>query len=383
MNARLVEYYRRHFDKFCEQQLKISTPNPGELIPLTFNDSQRILLEKIEKQKRELGYIRYCCCKSRQSTMSTFAQALCFHSAVTIRQFNSLLIANDDTTTADIFGIASRFVTHLGEEVRPMTRLSNKQELMFENPNKVKRITDPGLGSRLVFQSATKITAGTGSTRHACHLSELSKWNEDSVELLFSSILPAIHLKPDTILIKESTPYIGGTDFREMCELARNGESDDIWHFIPWFADSKNSIALKKGEKFKLDDEERKIEKLAKRGQKKDQVPPVEMRPEQFAWRRKKIKELKSEIMFTQEYPGTFEEGWIKLDATVFDHSRLLAAKFALRPPRRFVDVLPGPKINTVHTEDGLRDVRTDLNYTALAPVGMRSIPSPAPPEWS
>lgn len=366
MNARLVEYYRRHFDRFCAEQLKISTPNPGELIPLHFNDSQKILLEKIEKQRKELGYIRYCCCKSRQSTMSTFAQALCFHSAITIRQFNSLLIANDDTTTADIFGIASRFVTHLGEDVRPMTRLSNKAELMFENPNKVKRITDPGLGSRLVFQSATKITAGTGSTRHAIHLSELSKWDEDSVELLFSSILPALHLKPNTILIKESTPYIGGTDFREMCESARNGESDDVWHFIPWFCDGKNVIELKKGEKLKLDAEEKKILALAKRGQKKDQVPPVEMIPQQFAWRRKKIKELKSELMFAQEYPNTFEEGWIKLDATVFDHGKLLAVKSNLRPPRRFVEVLAGPKILTRHTEDGLRDVRTDLDYIAI-----------------
>jgi hypothetical protein len=366
MNFHLVEFYRRHFERFCAEQLKISTPNPGELIPLVFNDSQKILLEKIEKQRKELGYIRYCCCKSRQSTMSTFAQALCFHSAVTTREFNSLLIANDESTTADIFGIASRFATHMGEDVRPMMRHMNKQELKFENPDKRKRTNDPGLGSKLVFQSATKITAGTGSTRHAVHLSEISKWNEDSVELLFSSILPAIHLKPGTIIIKESTPYVGGTDFREMCESARNGEGDDIWHFIPWFCDSKNWIPLKKGEKFVLDSEEKKILALAKRGQKKDQVPPVEVRPEQFAWRRKKIKELKSEIMFAQEYSSTFEEGWIRLDATVFDHARLLAIKSNLRPPRRFVDVQPGPKINTVHTESGLRDVRTDINYVAI-----------------
>lgn len=303
MNLRLQEYYRRHFDRFCVEQLKISTPNPGELIPLTFNDSQRMLLEKIEKQRKALGYIRYCCCKSRQSTMSTFAQALCFHAAVTTRQFNSLLIANDDTTTADIFGIASRFVTHLSSEMRPMTRLSNKTEVMFENPDKRKRPENPGLGSKLVFQSASKITAGTGSTRHACHLSEISKWNEDSVELLFSSILPAIHLKPGTIVIKESTPYVGGTDFREMCENARAGDGDDLWHFIPWFADTKNAVPLDKGEKIILTPEEKRIAKLAKRGQPTDQVPPVEMVVEQFKWRRKKIKELKSEIMFSQEYP--------------------------------------------------------------------------------
>lgn len=366
MNIRLQEYYRRNFALFCAEQLKISTPNPGELIPLHFNDSQKLLLEKIEQQRKEVGYIRYCCCKSRQSTMSTFAQALCFHSAVTIPQFNSLLIANDDTTTADIFGIASRFVTHLSQEIRPMTRFSNKAEVMFENPNKVKRAENPGLGSRLVFQSATKITAGTGSTRHAVHLSELSKWNEDSVELLFSSILPAVHLKPGTIVIKESTPYVGGTDFREMCELARAGESDDIWHFIPWFADSKNSLPLDKNEKIKLDEDERRILKLAKRGQKEDQVPPVEMHMGQFKWRRKKIKELKSEVMFAQEYPNTFEEGWIKLDATIFDHGLLAASNGDCRPPRRFVEVLPGPKILTMHREDGLRDVRTDLNYCAI-----------------
>lgn len=366
MNLRLQEYYRRHFDRFCVEQLKISTPNPGELIPLTFNDSQRMLLEKIEKQRKALGYIRYCCCKSRQSTMSTFAQALCFHAAVTTRQFNSLLIANDDTTTADIFGIASRFVTHLSSEMRPMTRLSNKTEVMFENPDKRKRPENPGLGSKLVFQSASKITAGTGSTRHAVHLSELSKWNEDSVELLFSSILPAVHLKPGTIVIKESTPYVGGSDFREMCDLARAGDNDDIWHFIPWFADSKNAVPLDKGEKIILTADEKRIMRLAKRGQPDDQVPPVEMVPEQFKWRRKKVKELKSEIMAVQEYPSTFEEGWVKLDATVFDHGLLAATRGNLRPPRRFVEITPGPKILTMHTESGLRDCRMDLNYCAI-----------------
>lgn len=741
-----IEYYRRHFEQYCNDQLKISTPNPGEMLPLKLNVPQQMLLERIEAQRKELGYIRYCCCKSRQSTMSTFAQALCFHATATTKQFYALLIANDKDTTKDIFAMSSRFVVHLDDDVRPMTDRSSIQEIVFQNPDKRKRFENPGLGSRIVFQCATNITAGTGGTRHAVHLclrgdsrvllasgdavpinqvmvgdtvvthtgqrvrvkrkcgrtphtdlvevrtwlncepltltkdhriftqrgwvpagelvpgvdeigtaiapilgtrtemplprrvrkrgrggpkviegnvrldaqfgwaigyylaegsvgdshlgrsasitfahhrdegayamravsgcrdyitsynsydhpnclttatvvygsslaelftaefgrtdekripdwifeaprefceavvlgylagdgskgiarkqnyecptiyatsvrlrlliqlrrliaslgwgwgglyrrgaftdsrgwkckeawtlglngacaiqirdllglqqvrpdnvrmtsrrrwtqkyrldagyvwtkvrsvtssaadwvydievdhpdhsfetfvgavanSELSKWERSSVELLFSSILPGLHLRPGTIGIKESTPYVGGDAFREMCEDARNKRGDDVWCFIPWFCDPQNAVPLKEGEKLKLDTEEKRIERLAARGQKKDEVPPIEMRPEQFKWRRKKILDLKSDTMFAQEYPVDFSSGWICLDSQIFDDTIMRESKKNVRFPRRFVEVHPGPQVLTIHKDDGLRDVRSELDYIAI-----------------
>lgn len=366
MNLALAEYYRRNFEAFCRRQLKISTRKPGELIPLELNGAQQILLRRIEEQRQRLGYIRYCCCKSRQSTMSTFAQALCFHSTVLTQQFNSLLIANDDQTAMDIFKMSQRFLTHLSEDIRPMTAQSNVREIVFANPDKRKRYDDPGLGSQIVFLSATKITAGTGSTRHACHLSELSKWNHDSLELIFSSILPAIHLEPGTIIAKESTAFVGGDSFREMCEDARRGQSDDLWFFIPWFCDTKNVLPLDPGETIRLTMEEKRIEKLAAKGQPKDDVMPVTMIPEQFKWRRKKILELKSETMWEQEYPARFEDAWIRLDATIFDHGLLAQFKRDLKKPKRFVSIEPGPKIVTIRLGDGRTDVNTGSDYVAI-----------------
>lgn len=361
-----LEYYKRNFEAFCRRQLKISTRKPGELIPLTLNGAQQILLSRIEEQRKRLGYIRYCCCKSRQSTMSTFAQALCFHSTVLTPHFNTLLIANDDQTALDIFKMAHRFHTHLTEDIRPMTSQANVRELVFANPDKRKRFDDPGLESQLVFMSATKVTAGTGSTRHACHLSEISKWPPDSLELIFSSIIPAIHLEPGTIIVKESTAFVGGDGFRGMCEEARSGQSDDLWFFIPWFCDSSNAMPLDPGEVIRLSAEEKRIQKLAAKGQPRDDVPPVIMRPEQFKWYRKKSQELKSETMVAQEYPARFDDAWIRLDATIFDHGILAQCKRDVKKPKRFITVEAGPKINTTRFGDGRTDVSSADNYIAV-----------------
>jgi hypothetical protein len=362
-----LEYYRRHFDVFCTQQLKLKSKTPGVMLPLIFNGAQRIIWDRIKRQKELLGYIRYVMLKGRQAGSSTFAEALCFHATVLTPYFSSFLLANDEQSTGKIFSIAQTFHTFMDKSLQPMLRNSNKRELVFENPDKRTRTDNPGLGSNMDFQASTSIMAGTGTTRHAVHISEEAKFDPGSIELLKTSILPALHLEPGTIGIEEATAYVGGDYFRERCDLARSGNSDLVWVFIPWWLDDGNRKALKPGEKLRLDSIEREMKKLAAKGQPEDQVPPHEIAPEQFNYRRHRMKDDgMSEAFWEQEYPTTFERAFIKLDATVFDHSILTEMKSGLRRPRRFVQILPGPKVLTLKRDDGLRDVFSDANYIAI-----------------
>ena len=52
------ELYRRDYLSFAAEQLKIKSIRPGEMLPLLLNDGQKILHNKTEAQRKELGYVR-------------------------------------------------------------------------------------------------------------------------------------------------------------------------------------------------------------------------------------------------------------------------------------------------------------------------------------
>ncbi len=110
--------------------------------------------------------------------------------------------------------------------------------------------------------------------------------------------MPTIHHVPDTFVIFESTAYVYGDHFREMCDRARDGKSEYIFCFVPWWLDRKNMIPLLKGEKLHLDSDEKFLVKLAGKGQKKDEIPPHDMLPEQLKWRRVQLVELQDMFLW-------------------------------------------------------------------------------------
>lgn len=376
MNARqraaARELYRRDFPLFAEEQLKIKTIHPGEVLPLRFNMGQQMLHDKMERQKKKLGYIRAVLLKGRQLGGSTYSQARVFHDTIFTPNFSTLLIAVDEASTSKIFNISRDFFDFMDDDLRPMNRLSNKKELVFENPNARLRGTNPGLKSRMDFQQSTQIMAGTGTTRHALHLSEVAKFHPDDVKLLVASLMPSIHLVPGTTIIEESTAYVGGDHFRQMCEQARSGESEEIFCFVPWWLDTKNSIPLQRGEKIQLDSEEKLLQRLAERGQEKDDVPPHTITPEQFKWRRvrlSKYQNIDAEQLFEQEYPRDPDSAWVNLDIAVFPWRILDEMRVECRPPRRIVEmehVGDGSyRIVTVKAE-GHAQVFADREYIAI-----------------
>lgn len=343
------ELYRRDFELFAREQLWITTIEPGKFQHFyPFTTPQSFLEKTWKEQQKEDGWVRIVAIKGRQFGFSTDSIAHAFHLAALNAGVETLHIAQDDDTASAIFSKAKMFYDRMDDRFRPLSRFDNKKVLRFENPDAKTRHKFPGLSSQMRISHAKNVMAGTGTTQHFLHLSESAKYPSDMCALLESSFMPALHLKPGTVCINESTAYLNGEYFRSCCERAMSGKSEWRFVFVPWFADQRYFLPLKKGEKIKLDDTEKWIQRTAKKGQiyGNYEFPPMDIRPEQFKWRRFIISGREDgENIFKQEYPTTFEEAWITLDVNVFRRDKMYEMRKDLKNPLRFAQILPSGRV--------------------------------------
>lgn len=342
--AQKREFYRRNFEAFAKDHIKIRGTEPGKIFSLDISarPAQRLLHDKCQKQLKEKGYIRGRGVKSRQQGWSTYSECRMLAGAVLQKNFNTLLVGNDKDTTETIFRIARFAYDSLTAPFKPMERYNSKSEMVFENPDTKTRTGNPGMNSRMTFVQAKEL-AGTGSTIQGLHTDETAKWPENACTMLENTLLPALHLVPGTIHLDTSTAFTRGDYFREKCDAARTGKTSYFFQFIPWWLDPTYSIPLQRRERFTPNAEERILIKLAARGQKKpDDVPPWEMTFEQLKWRRTIIADrTDGERLFAQEYPHTYEDAWVTTDVNVFPIDALQRQRANICMPSNFVTLKP------------------------------------------
>lgn len=345
----LRELYRRDFPLFAQEQLVITGVEPGQFLHLhPFTTPQEILHQVAEEQRAKYGWVRIVFIKARQFGSSTYTVGLAYWLAALNAGVETLHIAQDDDTAAAIFRKCKMFYDRMDPNLRPLSRFDNKKLLRFENPDQKTRSRYPGLSSQMRIAHAKNILAGTGTTQHFLHLSEAAKYQSEVCNLLESSMMPALHLKPGTVCINESTAFRGGDYFRSCCDRAMSERSEWRFIFVPWYLDKRYFLPLEKGERIQLDDEERRIKKIAKTGQTYGSfhVPKLEITPEQFKWRRFVILGREDgELIFKQEYPTTYEEAWITLDCNVFRRDKLYEMREQLKPPKRFGTITPDGRV--------------------------------------
>src|SRR3990167_9125077 len=103
--AAKLSLYRKSFDRFAREQLRIKPKLPGSpMIPLVMNRAQQVLERVAQDQLRTHGWIRMLVHKYRQPGGSTWAAARGFHMASLRPNISSVVIAHDDETAGHIFG---------------------------------------------------------------------------------------------------------------------------------------------------------------------------------------------------------------------------------------------------------------------------------------
>lgn len=344
----LREQYRRDFPLFALDALYIETKVAGQIKTLDIRPKplQQMVWAKAQQQLKTIGYIDGNIIKGRQQGSSTISQGMLFWKSSLNRNYNTLLIAQDEPTTRSVFEKARFFYEHLPAWLKPAIRKSNRIELVFAATESKRHVEDHGLGSTMNFQSATNMLAGTGTTRQALHLSECAKYRGEDIDVLVASVYPIIYRGPGSIRLKESTAFMAGLWFRECCEEARDGRTKEFLVFCPAYLEPDNHITLDPKDPndrdlarmVGLDAEEKFIVKTAKRGQAKYDIPSFEISPEYLKFRRVTIAQPGwDEDLWHEEYPTTFEQAWISRDSRALPHEKLYEMRKHIKQPLRFV----------------------------------------------
>lgn len=308
---------------YIENCLKIKTKS-GTVVPFRLNDAQRKLYAVAKRQQDAGKPVRLIILKARQLGFSTLTEGLIFHACATRRNVNALIVAHREDATANIFRMSKLFYDELPAPVKPMLRASNAQELVFENPSKLRseREARPGLRSRIRCATAGGRGIGRSDTLQCVHLSEYAFWPDgaDGKASTLAGILQAVPSLPGTMVVIESTAN-GFEDFKERWDAAVAGENDFEPVFFAWFENPDYSMPVVPGTEWTP--EERELRDAYR------------LTDEQMQWRRWCIANNcgGSLDMFRQEYPASPGEAFLHSGTGVFDNEQIV-----LRLER-----LPGP----------------------------------------
>ena len=308
---------------YIESCLKIKTKS-GTVVPFRLNDAQRKLYAVAKRQQDAGKPVRLIILKARQLGFSTLTEGLIFHACATRRNVNALIVAHREDATANLFRMSKLFYDELPAPVKPMLRASNAQELVFENPSKLRseREARPGLRSRIRCATAGGRGIGRSDTLQCVHLSEYAFWPDgaDGKASTLAGILQAVPSLPGTMVVIESTAN-GFEDFKERWDAAVAGENDFEPVFFAWFENPDYSMPVVPGTEWTPEE--------------RDLKAAYRLTDGQLQWRRWCIANNcgGSLDMFRQEYPASPGEAFLHSGTGVFDNEQIV-----LRLER-----LPGP----------------------------------------
>ena len=299
---------------YIENCLKIKTKS-GTVVPFRLNDAQRKLYAVAKRQQDAGKPVRLIILKARQLGFSTLTEGLIFHACATRRNVNALIVAHREDATANLFRMSKLFYDELPAPVKPMLRASNAQELVFENPSKLRseREARPGLRSRISCATAGGRGIGRSDTLQCVHLSEYAFWPDgaDGKASTLAGILQAVPSLPGTMVVIESTAN-GFEDFKERWDAAVAGENDFEPVFFAWFENPNYSMPVVPGTEWTPEE--------------RDLKTTYQLTDEQLQWRRWCIANNcgGSLDMFRQEYPASPGEAFLHSGTGVFDNEQII-----------------------------------------------------------
>ena len=299
---------------YIENCLKIKTKS-GTVVPFRLNDAQKKLYAVAKKQQDAGKPVRLIILKARQLGFSTLTEGLIFHACATRKNTNALIVAHREDATANLFRMSKLFYDELPAPVKPMLRASNAQELVFENPSKLRseREARPGLRSRIRCATAGGRGIGRSDTLQCVHLSEYAFWPDgaDGKASTLAGILQAVPSLPGTMVVIESTAN-GFEDFKERWDAAVAGENDFEPVFFAWFENPDYSMPVVPGTEWTPEE--------------RDLKAAYRLTDEQLQWRRWCIANNcgGSLDMFRQEYPASPGEAFLHSGTGVFDNEQIV-----------------------------------------------------------
>lgn len=329
------------FEDYCPVVLKIKTKLHG-VQPFKLRKYQLRYLKHLREDFPD-GIIRSINLKPRQAGWSTLIAGINMHAMATRFNERGIMLADKFARTSDVHGIYSTFVDNMDKSILPMLSANNTEEIVFDNPNRLERAKNPGLGSSVKSETAQDPNAGRSGTRMFAHLTEYAFY--PYAAQIDEGVQNSVPLAPGTRIFKESTANGMGGDglsFYEQWMAAERGDYIYKPFFVAWYEIDDYQLPIPLG--FKLN---------------KTEIELVTRCPEitdaNLVWRRLKISEyandpessLAPEERFKQDFPSHPEEAFLSTGRPVFDTEKLKNQINELRnnPPPRVKIVIAQPNL--------------------------------------
>jgi hypothetical protein len=302
----------------------------GSVIHFKPNQTQKHILEEIDKDLKAKGRSRLIIIKGRQAGITTLFQLLGLSYAMSKKAFNCYTMAHDSTTATDIFDQKIKFAfDNLPPTLKSLYSLKkdNTRQLMFDKE----------------MQKST-ITVGTsarGTTQNFLHISEAGKMSErkQAWDEMISGTLQAS--KQADIIVIESTADGGLGTFYEMTQKALNGDGEFRVVFISWTDTEEYQTTPPDNQEWK-----NKYLDLTRRYKLyEDPITTFGITENQLYWYYQTVIELGEEVKV--QYPFTLEEAFISKAKNKFDINQV--KNLEIKTPVKTID---GVKIYRLPDEE-------------------------------
>lgn len=341
------EYIRRFF--YIQGQDREFSSGPSSLMRLEPNRTQLELIKAFKKAVAEDRPVRIMVLKARQEGVSTITEALGAALAMNNPDFSMWVIAQDRSSSENLFAMTERYIDNLDPAIKPMIANRDRKRIRFNNPDKEARYAYPGLDSRIYVDQAKNVTAGRSATIHFLHISERAFWGRDGRKTL-TSLLQAVPATPRTVVVQETTA--NGVDdpagfYEDWWKHYGRDGSEWTCLFFPWFIDERYRMPVPdhlKGQDGRLvlrpDPDGTMREDRLRAGMEYVSVDgTVEIVPiddEQLYWRRWAINERchGDVFVFMQEFPATPHEAFRQSGNPWWDRAGMERISQQIVPPK-------------------------------------------------
>lgn len=300
-----------NFPHYANKCLKIRTKS-GAIEPFVINEAQNYLHQIAETQLKDKGFVRIIVLKGRQQGCSTYIEGRFYHKVSHHFGRRAFILAHEESATANLFEMAKRYHEHCPIVVKPSTKTSNAQELLFDK-----------LEGGYKLGTAGNKAVGRSSTIQYLHCSEAAFYQHADEHA--KGILQAVPTEKGTEIFVESTANGVGNWFHQLWQMAETGESDFIPVFIPWFWQKEYTRTVP--DDFIPDEEEIKL------------INSYRLSAGQVVWRRAKIRDLTVSgadgvKAFKQEYPcNAIEAFQLTGDDSYIDPELVMTARKNMAEP--------------------------------------------------
>ena len=301
------------FEFWCARCVTIRDKLNGRIVPFVLNRPQRHLLSVMEGQRTAGRPVRVILLKARQWGGSTLVQMyMAWMQLVRHKGWNSLICGHQHVTSKGIKRMYNLLLRNYPRELLD----DDESPLRFTKLEGQPNVQQLECRDCLVLTgSARSEDAVRGYDISMAHLSEVAFWQTSAMhnpDDVVRSVCGSVVLKPESVIVLESTANGVGDYFHDEWLRAEMGHSDKEAVFVPWHEIGIYSKPVDDVDALwhEMDEYEHRLWEDG-------------LTLEQINWYHYKRKEYREQSLMMSEYPGSPSEAFVASGSNPFSREDL------------------------------------------------------------